>query len=379
MFLLFLLTLSIVLALGMFYKLGKWMRYFKPGKIGELPSLDELPTVTVCIPARNERHAMASCLEAVVASDYPKLEIIVLDDGSRDNTSLLIKSFAHAGVRFVEGGSLPAGWLGKNFALDTLLDEASGKYVFFMDVDTRIRPQTISRMVSYVLAQQADMLSVLPLRHPEMRVSTLFTTMRFFWEVVGHRPSHPASVSTAWMIRKNLLAEELGGLEAFATATRPDAAVAQKVAQVGRYRFVIGTPELGISYEKKLSSQLQTSLRLTFPALGSNWLRSLAAASTLVLALVPYMVVIAAPLYTDTLAVAVALAAIVLQYGIFGIYIKHVWAYRWWLLGVVVLPVLLIIELWIVLASAMGYSRRTITWKGRPIAATVEATSLKDA
>ena len=64
---------------------------------------------------------MNDCLERVVASTYPKLEIIVLDDHSQDNTSALIKSFAHKGVRFVEGTKLPEGWLGKNHALQLLL------------------------------------------------------------------------------------------------------------------------------------------------------------------------------------------------------------------------------------------------------------------
>ena len=39
----------------------------------------DLPTVSVCIPARNERHAMTACLEGVLASDYEKLEIIPAD------------------------------------------------------------------------------------------------------------------------------------------------------------------------------------------------------------------------------------------------------------------------------------------------------------
>ena len=79
-----------------------------------------LPSVTVCIPARNEDHALTDCLHKVLASDYEKLEIIVVDDNSVDNTSVLIKSFAHAGVRFVAGSELPEGWLGKNHSLQML-------------------------------------------------------------------------------------------------------------------------------------------------------------------------------------------------------------------------------------------------------------------
>src|SRR5688500_11530400 len=69
----------------------------------EIKLRTEMPSVTVCIPARNEMHALAECLERVLASDYEKLEILVFDDSSLDDTPTLIKSFAHEGVRFVPG------------------------------------------------------------------------------------------------------------------------------------------------------------------------------------------------------------------------------------------------------------------------------------
>lgn len=372
MILLVLLMLLIGVELFLLYRLVWGLTFFRLGAAGKrLPEAD-LPTVTVCIPARNEKHAMTSCLEAVVASDYPKLEIIVLDDGSRDSTSLLIKSFAHAGVRFVEGDPLPEGWLGKNHALDTLLGEASGKYVFFMDVDTRIKPQTISMMVDYLLSQKADMISVLPQRYPALRASTVFATMRFFWEIVGHRATSPASVSTAWMVRRGLLADELGGFSQFATATRPDAAVAKQVAAQGRYRFVMGTDLLGVYYEKKWSSQLHTSIRLTYPALGSSWLWSVGAVLLLVLAVVPYVLMVAGlALPISSLILTIAWTAIAVQLIVYTLYIRKIWRGAWWLGGVAALPYLLCVEVWVVIASAVGYSRKSITWKGRPIAATV--------
>lgn len=48
-----------------------------------------LPTVTIAIPARNETEALAECLEQWIASTYPKLEILVLDDCSRTKRAQL--------------------------------------------------------------------------------------------------------------------------------------------------------------------------------------------------------------------------------------------------------------------------------------------------
>ena len=95
--------------------LGAWhgIRLYRSMKRSRLPddvpAAVDVPSVSVCIPARNETHAMAECLERVLASDYPKLEILVFDDNSADDTSTIIRSFAQEGVRFVAGTELPEG------------------------------------------------------------------------------------------------------------------------------------------------------------------------------------------------------------------------------------------------------------------------------
>src|ERR1700757_357867 len=124
MIILSLLVLTAVIDIFVLMKLQKAFAMFKMSVSADQADKD-LPTVSVCISARNETHAMTQCLERVVASEYPKLEVIVLDDGSRDDTLLLIKSFAFAGVRFIEGKPLPEGWLGKNYAQSILANEAS--------------------------------------------------------------------------------------------------------------------------------------------------------------------------------------------------------------------------------------------------------------
>ena len=148
----------------------------------------DLPSVTVCIPARNEQHALTDCLERVLASTYQKLEIIVLDDVSGDDTSALIKSFASSGVRFIQGDPLPQEWLGKNHALEELLREANGTYILFMDVDTRVEPQAIERIIRYAVSHTIDMVSVLPFRNDGWRGSVLASPLRFFWSLLFHCP-----------------------------------------------------------------------------------------------------------------------------------------------------------------------------------------------
>lgn len=327
--------------------------------------LSELPSVSVCIPARNETHAMTQCLESVVASTYPKLEIIVLDDASADNTSILIKSFAHAGVRFVEGSPLPGGWLGKNHALQGLLEEASGRYILYADVDTRLQPDTIGQLVAYAAREDAQMVSVLPQRTDGWRLSVLFSPLRYFWELVLHRQKAPATASSAWLIDRHALVEN-GGFSPIALDVQPEARLAATMALSDQYRFLISTPELGVAYEKKWSSQVETSIRLLSPRFGRTAWSAIPAAFLLIILWLPIPVVMSGLLYGWTIIQALALWKLSLFMALYALYASRIWRRHWWT-ALFLWPFTLTQEIILLLGSITGYARGTITWKGRPV------------
>ena len=330
--------------------------------------IESLPSVTVCIPARNENHAMTDSLERVIASNYPKLEIIVLDDMSGDDTSSLIKAFAHDGVRFVEGSRLPIGWLGKNHALQALLKEASGTYVLFMDVDTRLAPDSIEQLVSYAMQEQAAMISVLPRREDGPRASVLFSTLRYFWEIMFHRKSAPATASNAWMIHRKTLIDEFNGFESFKDAIQPEARLSSALMATGKYRFLIGTEMLGVSYEKKWRSQLSTSVRLLFPLLGAKIENVIIAALDLCIAAVPIFVILAGTIVGWSIPQLIAGLIYLLFAGLYAMYLKKIWL-RGWVAGALLWPLITIQEAVLAIMSAIRYKQNVVTWKGRLVKA----------
>lgn len=334
--------------------------------LSEAQTLDELPSVSVCIPARNETNAMTQCLESVIASRYPKMEIIVFDDESHDNTSYLIKSFAHAGVRFVAGSSLPDGWLGKNHAYQTLLHEASGSYVLFMDVDTKIDPDTIGQLVSYVYQNKLLMLSVVPLRLDGWRSSVLFSTLRYFWELVLHTKDRPSAASAAWMVHRQTMLNDLGGFASHAEAVQPEAAVARELALQDAYRLLVSTRLLGVHFEKKWRSQCETARRILLPRLnvgfGGVWL-AVAVYVILIAGLVAPIVAIIAGWREIFVSFMVVTSALMILYGW---YTHRMWSNKGWL-GFFVWPIIILQDALLFGASIAGYARGTITWKGRPV------------
>ncbi|WP_030895873.1 MULTISPECIES: bifunctional polysaccharide deacetylase/glycosyltransferase family 2 protein [unclassified Streptomyces] len=97
--------------------------------------------VSVVVPAYNEEVCIAKTLRSLAASDHP-VEIILVDDGSRDGTADLAESLALENVTVVRR---PNG--GKPSALNTGVLRASHDLVVMLDADTVFAPSTVGRLV----------------------------------------------------------------------------------------------------------------------------------------------------------------------------------------------------------------------------------------
>lgn len=347
-------------------KLRKARRTFLFTRPPRITSSDQLPSVSVCIPARNETHAMSQCLESVLASDYPKLEAIVLDDHSSDNTSHIIRAFAHAGVRFVEGDELPDDWLGKNFSLQTLANEASGKIILFMDVDTRLERESIRLMVEDMLFENRKMLAVIPQRNDTYRASSWLSTLRYFWELVLNSRTIPGVSSAAWMIDRHVLIDELGGFGEWRDEVQPESHIAAELTKTDEYQLVVSTPALGVNFEKKWASQIETSRRLLLPRFGNSVTSVLLGASLSCTVIMTQIIIIVAILERSWIMLGVEALLGGMAVIVFAQYYRMTLRSRW-PLALFLSPYIVWQELYLLLSSVVGYKRGTITWKGRVV------------
>lgn len=326
---------------------------------------EDIPSVSVCIAARNETHALAQCLERVLKSDYPKLEVLVLDDSSKDDTSLIIKSFAGAGVRFIAGSSLPDGWLGKNHAYQTLINEASGEYVLFLDVDTSMRPDSVTKLMRQLLANKRSMLSVLPRREDSYHASALLGTMRYHWELLLASRNSPPASSALWIVERRKL-DELGvGLKNYGLSVRPERHLARQLQKQRLYWYLIGTKELGISIEKRLKSQEETAIRLYYPASGRSIFKWLVCVVFLCLIFEPFAITAWS---LDSAAVLIwSFVILIMSYCTFFIYTFKTYGGPARLFRATIWPLLILQEIILLVMSFVTYRFGTVTWKGRPV------------
>lgn len=335
----------------------------------------EKPSVSICIPARNEMHALTTCLEKVLASDYEKLEILVFDDSSADDTSVLIRSFAHAGVRFVPGTHLPQGWLGKNHALEVLAKEASGNVIVFMDVDTQVAPHTISQLVATVASQKLEMVSVIPFRADAWRASMLFGTLRYFWQLVLPGAHHPATSSAFWAINRTTLLKKLGGFVQFSSSVEPEAHLARRL--LSDYRCLLAGKQLGVSFEKRWSSQCETSRRLLYPQFGGKWWSFLVGLVVLAVLNLPTFLVVSGILAGYGYILLPSLVALLTLMLLYGTYLTRAWT-KGWLAGALLWPYVIFQELVLFILSAYSYWTHSVTWKGRSVTAAKTAQPAPD-
>ncbi len=227
----------------------------------------DLPTVTVAIPARNETDDLQACLTTVLASNYPKLEVIVLDDCSLPGTSEIIKSFAHDGVRFVKGAEPDERWLAKNQAYARLADESSGQLILFCGVDVRFGPNAIRALVTSLSLRKKKMISILPRRLDGSIAGAFLQSMRYWWEIATPRRAfnRPPALGTAWLIERKTL-EDLGGMAAVSHQIIPEAYFARELAKRDdSYSFMRASNDLDIQTAKSAAEQWITAVRVCYP------------------------------------------------------------------------------------------------------------------
>jgi chlorobactene glucosyltransferase len=165
----------------------------------------DAPPLSVIVPARDEAANITQCVASLVASTYPALDIIVVDDHSADDTGRLARE-AGAGdprLRVVPAPDLEPGWLGKQWACAYGASLARGRVLCFTDADTVHAGDLHVRSVRALLDRDADLLSVAGIQE-----------LGTFWE----RLVQPQVFA--------LLFARYGGTEVVSRARRPEDVIA---------------------------------------------------------------------------------------------------------------------------------------------------------
>lgn len=127
-----------------------WFSYLDQLEDQELPEMRQYPMVSIIVPCFNEGAVVQSSIRSLLALDYPRYEILVIDDGSTDDTYRKANELAgkHGDVE-VRVIRKPNG--GKSRALNQGIRVARGTIVLCMDGDSKLTPDTVREGVKHFM------------------------------------------------------------------------------------------------------------------------------------------------------------------------------------------------------------------------------------
>lgn len=111
------------------------------------------PLVSIIVPNYNGAKYLDACINCLVAQTYKNIEVIIVDDGSTDNTPALCDEYAEK-YDFIKVIHKANG--GLSAARNSGFDASAGEYVYFYDVDDTISPTLIEDNVRLAIDNDAD-------------------------------------------------------------------------------------------------------------------------------------------------------------------------------------------------------------------------------
>ena len=138
-------------------------RHRRPA-VAPIDGASSTPSVSVLVATLNEAHRLAPCLRGLMAQGPLVGEILVVDSGSTDGTAALVMDAATLDhrIRLLRDDPLPAGWVGKVWALEHGVRHATGEWVLGIDADTEPRPGLAAGAVHAAIENRYDAVSFSP-------------------------------------------------------------------------------------------------------------------------------------------------------------------------------------------------------------------------
>lgn len=239
---------------------------------------DAWPLVSIVVSARNEEQNIEPALRSLVAQDYPHLQYLVVDDRSTDATGAIVDRLAEefSQLKIVHLHELPAGWLGKNHAMQRGIEQSDGEFILLTDADVVMEPTTLRRAVGYMLANRLDHLPMGP--HVEMPnwalesfAVTFFVFLSIYarpWKAKDPKSSAAIGIGAFNLIRAEVL-RAVGGIKPLAMRPDDDIKLGKLIKQNGyRQEYVGGAGTIGVPWYGSLGEVLVGLEKNTFAAVG---------------------------------------------------------------------------------------------------------------
>lgn len=108
--------------------------------------------VDVIIPSYNREKTIGRAIESVLNQTYPYVTVVVVDDGSSDNTEQIVKGYSDPRVKFYRHPKNRGACAARN----TGIDNSSGEFIAFLDSDDAWFPEKIEKQLTFLLQNNGE-------------------------------------------------------------------------------------------------------------------------------------------------------------------------------------------------------------------------------
>jgi hypothetical protein len=250
-----------------------------PSLQGSVPLTDaECPSVSILFAARDEEEKLPGALATFLALDYPRYEVVAVDDRSEDATAAILDSAARADSRLkvIRVTSLPAGWLGKPYALQQAYEKSSGEWLVLTDADVQFAPDVLRRAVALARRNKWDHMPLLA--DAKMYTFGEKVVMTFFafafvmatrpWNV--NKPHSPTYIGVgAFQLIRRSMYEKMGTHRRLAMEVIDDVKVGKLVKESGgRSGVAKAGPAVSVHWHSGVGNIIRGTEKNFFAATG---------------------------------------------------------------------------------------------------------------
>ena len=361
-------ALTLLVWLGLALVVGRGNRRLRRLATLTAPVPAAWPRVSLVIAARNEGATVGAAVPTMLALDYPDLELIAVNDRSEDNTGAVLDRLAAADprLRVVHIRELPAGWMGKNHALHTGAEQATGDWILFTDADIHFAPDALRRAIAYARAQSIDHLAAVPQLSEHGHLLGICVNAFSFAFTVGIRPwriPDPRSPAHGGVGAFNLVRtttyRKLGGHKRLRLRPDDDIKLGKVMKGGGFSELVLGAGVLSVAWYDSVGAMVRGLTKNAYAGADYRfWVPPLAAAALAV----GYLWPVAALVFTRGDAWWLNAGSVVVMLGLGCDQTRFAGGRRWHGLF---LPLGMTVFAYILLRSqAVTHWTHGITWRG---------------
>jgi cellulose synthase/poly-beta-1,6-N-acetylglucosamine synthase-like glycosyltransferase/peptidoglycan/xylan/chitin deacetylase (PgdA/CDA1 family) len=236
------------------------------------PTESYRPFVSIIVPAYNESAVINKTVRSLIESDYKHNEIIIVDDGSTDNTWKVISDLAQSSTNIIPIHQQNGG---KSSALNHAISRSKGSIIIGVDADTVFLPQTISNLIRHFKDENVGAVAGVVRVGNIKDILTLWQALEYALSISIERNAHALLSSImivpgacgAW--RKSAVIEA-GGFSHSTLAE--DCDLTLKIQELGHYKIL--QDNRAISYTEapqKMKSLIKQRFRWTFGNIQALW------------------------------------------------------------------------------------------------------------